>query len=215
MVFATAAQHDQTLACRQSAMTRKWPCIPRALAGTDGSQTVGPAWERVVVLAVTGTKESDKRTISNASSATGPGATNPRHQRSCGAFTHGLVRVLGAIVGPHMTAGQAQSPECGGTGAQLVLTASLGASRACGAVCPPVYPGEARSADRGFRPPGRRRATGTSAWRRSARPSRRGAIGRRAGAAAGAGLARSRSFPANARTIVRLRRRAGNPVVSL
>jgi len=57
MVFATAAQHDQTLACRQSAMTRKWPCIPRALAGTDGSQTVGPAWERVVVLAVTGTKE--------------------------------------------------------------------------------------------------------------------------------------------------------------
>ena len=43
-------------------------------------------------------------------------------QRSSGAFTHGfgLVRVLGAIVGPHMTAGQAQSPECGGTGAQLV-----------------------------------------------------------------------------------------------
>ena len=113
MVFATAAQHDQTLACRQSAMTRKWPCIPRALAGTDGSQTVGPAWERVVVLAVTGTKESDKRTISNASSATGPGATNPRHQRSCGAFTHGMVRVLGAIVGPQpllTTAGPGVEP---------------------------------------------------------------------------------------------------------
>jgi len=68
---------------------------------------------------------------SNPASSSAEPATNQSRgvRRSCGALTHRLVRVLGAIVGPQpspMTAGQAQNRKCGGTGAQLVGDCQLG-----------------------------------------------------------------------------------------
>jgi len=56
-------------------------------------------------------------------------ATNPRHQRSSGAFTHGLVRVLGAIVGPQpllMTAGPGAEPGMRRHGSEACLDCQLG-----------------------------------------------------------------------------------------
>ena len=100
---------------------------------------------------------------------------------------HDLMGVFSAIVfseAPIVEAGEVQLPKSRAVGAQLVGDQQLG----CEALFleqlahqPGCRLGIAPTLNehvRGPRPHGRRRATGTSAFRRSGRPSRRGAIAR-------------------------------------
>src|SRR6516225_4144781 len=66
-------------------------------------------WQPTLHLSLRGGTAS-----SNPSSSSAESATNPRHQRSSGAFTHGLVRVLGAIVGPQpLASAKVETPRIG------------------------------------------------------------------------------------------------------
>src|SRR5271166_625918 len=113
---------------------------------------------------------------------------------------HYLMRILRPIIASEtllMRAGQPKMPRCPAVRTQLVgdqqfrrealLLEQLAHQplRACRVGAEPAYPGS--------RPRGRRRATDTSACRRSEPPSRRAAIGRSAAAGAAAACERSRT----------------------